>query len=137
MMRAPNACANPLSTSTGSAAPPETQTRSVDVSATPGPALSIATYMVGTPSKTVTRSRSITFSAVAASKRGIRVMQAPASTAVFSPQVWPKAWNMGRQPMITSSGLRSSRLVAVTEALARMFAWVSWAPLGVPVVPEV
>ena len=62
-------------------------------------------------------------------------MQA-AATVVFSPQVWPKAWNMGRQPMITSSGL-FQQASGRHRGVARRLAWVSCAPFGVPVVPEV
>ena len=93
--------------------------------------------MVGTPSNTVTRSRSITCSAAAGLNLGISVRQAPDTTAAFSPQVCPKLWNSGRQPITTSSGPRSSSVVAVTEAFFRMLACVSSAPFGVPVVPEV
>jgi len=99
--------------------------------------LSSAAYIVGTPWKTVTWSRWITSNAVAGSNRGTRVRQAPLPTAAFSPQVWPKEWNSGRQPMTTSSGPRSNRVVADTAALRRRLAWVSSAPLGLPVVPEV
>ena len=133
----PKASSNPRSTSTGSAAPPETQSRNVEVSATSVPACNIATYMVGTPSKTVTPSRSITFSAVAGSNRGISVRHAPDTTAALSPQVCPKLWNSGRQPITTSSGPISISVVVDTVALRCMLAWVSSAPLGVPVVPEV
>ncbi len=133
----PNAFSNPCSTSTGSAAPPETHSRSVDVSGAPAASWSIPTYMVGTPSNTVTLSRSITRSACAALNREISVRQAPDSTAAFSPQVWPKQWNSGRHPITTSSGPSPSSVVAVTEALRRRLACVSSAPLGVPVVPEV
>ena len=63
-------------TSTGIAAPPETQTSSADVSVRSACGwLSIAAYIVGTPSKTVTRSRSRISSALPASKRGISVRQ--------------------------------------------------------------
>ena len=55
-------------------------------------------YIVGTPSKTVTLSRSMISSAFAGSKRGISVRQAPAATAALSPQVCPKEWNSGRRP---------------------------------------
>ena len=58
-------------------------------------------------------------------------------TDAFMPQVRPNTWNSGRQPMITSSGPRSSSVVAVTSALLVRLAWVSSAPLGWPVVPDV
>ena len=65
----------------------------------------MAAYMVGTPSKIVTLSRSMISSALPASNRGSRVSVPPPATAAFSPQVRPKTWNSGRQPMTTSSGL--------------------------------
>ncbi len=78
-------------TSTGIAEPPETHTRRLEVSASSWPgALSIAWYIVGTPSSTVTWSRAMISSAFAGSKRGISVRQAPVATAALSPQVWPK-----------------------------------------------
>jgi len=92
--------------------------------------------MVGTPSKIVTRSRSITLSAAAGSKREINVRHAPVVTAQLSPQVCPNAWNNGRHPISTSCG-PTSNISALTCALRRRFACVSSAPFGVPVVPDV
>src|SRR4030095_13141073 len=136
-MMQPKAASKPRSTSTGSAAPPDTHRRSERTSASPGPGwLSRPTYIVGTPSKTVTRSRWITSSALPGSKRASSVRLAPAPTAALSPQVWPKEWNSGRQPITTSPGSRRSRVVAVTAALRARLAWVSSAPLGRPVVAE-
>ncbi len=94
-------------------------------------------YIVGTPSKTVTLSRPMTSRAFVASKRGTSVRQAPLSTAALSPQVRPKQWKSGRQPITTSSSLSSTRVSALTAALVIMLAWVSSAPFGWPVVPEV
>ena len=125
-------------TSAGIAAPPEMQARSEDMSAdSASSTCSIPAYIVGTPSKTVTLSRPTTSSALAASKRGMRVRQAPLATAALSPQVRPKQWNSGRQPMTTSSSDSSTRVSAVVRALVIMLSWVSSAPLGWPVVPEV
>ncbi len=98
---------------------------------------SIPEYMVGTPSNTVTWSRPIICSAVAPSKRGRSVRHEPDSTDAFSPQVSPNTWNSGRQPITTSSGVISSRVRAAVRALVSRLAWVSSAPLGEPVVPEV
>ena len=85
---------------------------------------------MGTPSKMVTRSRSITDSALAPSNRGISVSSEPRATAVFSPQVSPKTWNSGRQPMITSSAVFSASVSAVVRQLPARLAWVSSAPFG-------
>ena len=71
------------------------------------------------------------------SNLGSRVRVPPAATVAFSPQVRPNTWNSGRQPIVTSSGPPRSRVRAVRVALRISPAWVSSAPLGRPVVPEV
>ncbi len=125
-------------TSTGMADPPEMQVRRLDMSYDDASSTcSIPAYMVGTPSKTVTWSRPTTSRAFSASNRGMSVRQAPVSTAALSPQVSPKQWKRGRQPITTSSSVSSTRVSALTAALLIMLAWVSSAPLGWPVVPEV
>jgi hypothetical protein len=97
----------------------------------------MAAYMVGTPSKIVTRSRWNMSSALAGSNLGSRVSVLAVATAAFSPQVSPNTWNSGRQPMITSSGLFSISVLEVIVALRTSPMWVSSAPLGRPVVPDV
>ena len=54
--------------------------------------LSILENIVGTPSKSVTWSRSMSDNTASPLKRGNNVMPAPDSTAALSPQVSPKAW---------------------------------------------
>ena len=122
-------------TSTGRAAPPEMQTASVDVS-TSARWLSIAAYIVGTPSNTVTRSRAMISSARPASKRGRRVNRPPTAIVAFSAHVWPKAWKSGSAPSAT---IVSSKPNSATEAstLCVRLPCVSSAPFGVPVVPDV
>jgi len=123
------------STSTGIAAPPDTQIRSEVVSTSSG-SWSIAEYIVGTPSKTVTRSRSMMPRALPASKRGRSESEPPAAIAALSAHVWPKAWNSGSAPSSTASG-PSSKSSRQTATFSVRFVCVSSAPLGVPVVPEV
>ena len=73
---APKASSNPRMTSTGSAAPPDTQRRRQETSKRSRSGwLSRAWYIVGTPSKIVTWSRWMISSALPASKRGIMVRQ--------------------------------------------------------------
>ena len=55
----------------------------------------------------------------------------------FSVQVWPKEWNSGSAPSSTSSSPISPSVPPATKQLRSRLAWVSSAPLGVPVVPEV
>ena len=127
----PNVSSNDRITSTGIAEPPETHSRRLETSRPPASSeCSIPANIVGTPSKIVTLSRSMTDSALAPSNRGIRVSSDPGRTAALSPQVSPKTWNSGRQPMITSSPALSSRVSAVVRALPARLAWVSSAPLG-------
>ena len=58
-------------------------------------------------------------------------------TDAFMPQVRPKTWNSGRHPMITSPGPAVNSVVVATSAFVYRFAWVSSAPFGTPVVPDV
>ena len=97
----------------------------------------MAAYMVGTPSKIATASRSMMSSALAGSNLGSSVSVPAEATVAFSPQVRPKTWNSGRQPITTSSALFFSSVRAVSSALRTRPAWVSSAPFGWPVVPEV
>ena len=86
-----NACSNCFMTSPGIAEPPVTHTRSDDVSASSWPgALSIAWYIVGTPSSTVTRSRAMISSALLGSKRGISVRHAPVRDRGVEPAGLPE-----------------------------------------------
>src|SRR6202012_5857407 len=119
------------STRSGRAAPPEMQVRKLRVA--PGAASdatpSNAEYIVGTPAKTVTPSRSITSRTSRGSKQGISVNVASANTQV-SPTVKPKTWNSGKQPITTSSGPVSTTDRAQTSALRPRPAWVRLRPLG-------
>ena len=134
----PNFSSNPRRISTGSEAPPEMHTRSDAACAgSASGRCSIAAYMVGTPSKIVTASRWMISSALAPSNLGSSVSVPAAATVAFSPQVRPKTWNSGRQPITTSSLLFFSSVCAVSWALRTRPAWVSSAPFGWPVVPEV
>ena len=85
----------------------------------------------------MTPSRSTISSALSPSKRGIMVTQAPAVTAAFIVQVWPKVWNRGSAPSSTSSGEKSPRVLTTVRQFFSRFSWVSSAPFGWPVVPEV
>ena len=60
----------------------------------------------------------------------------PACTALFSPEVRPKTWNSGSAPSVTLLSSASTSSTAISAA-ARRLPWVSSAPLGVPVVPDV
>src|SRR5919106_800572 len=107
-MAQPNLSSKPRISSTGMAAPPELQVRRQDASTESAlSACSIALYMVGTPWKIVTWSRSMISSAVSGSKRGSIVTRAPVRTAQFIVQVWPKEWNSGSAPRRVSPGPKS------------------------------
>ena len=98
--------------------------------------LSSATYIVGTPWKTVTRSRSMIAIALPASKRGSSVSVPPTAIVAFNAHVWPKAWKNGSAPRVTLVSSRSNSSTAAATLRIRL-AWVSWAPFGLPVVPDV
>ena len=133
----PNAASKPRRTSTGRAAPPDTHSRRLLTSYSPASGCaSSAEYIVGTPSNTLTRSRWMISSAVPASKRAISDRHAPAAIAALSAHVCPNAWNSGSAPRSTSSGPRE-KMPVIASTLRRRLAWVSSAPLGRPVVPEV
>ena len=76
-------------------------------------------------------------SALFGSKRGISDRQAPTRTELLSPHVWPNVWNSGSAPSSTSSSDASASLVAEMSQFVWRLSWLSSAPLGVPVVPDV
>ena len=89
-------------TSTGIAAPPETQSRSDEVSSCSRSGwLSIAAYIVGTPSKTVDLVALDDLQRLAGIEARDQRQAAAAEIVAFSPQVWPKEWNSGSAPSIT------------------------------------
>ena len=51
--------------------------------------------------------------------------------------VWPKEWKSGRAPRTTSPALTSEVVREAMSALRERLKWVSSAPFGLPVVPEV
>ena len=119
-MIAPKASSKARISSTGSDEPPDTHSRSVERSALSRVSqCSIALYIVGTPMKTVTSSRSMISSALAGSKRGISVTVAPLAIAAFIVQVWPKEWNSGSAPSSTSSGDEAAEDLRRGLAVAR------------------
>src|SRR3954454_5464241 len=113
------------------------QTRSEEVSyVSLSGALSIAAYIVGTPSNAVTRSRSMISRALLALKRGINDSVAPAATAAFIAQTCPNAWKSGSAPSTTERASKPNRSSA-TSTFRPRFAWVSSEPFGLPAVPDV
>src|SRR3954464_979895 len=137
-MMQPNLSSKERISSAGIAAPPDMQIRSDEQSALSHDAeWSIALYIVGTPWKRVALSRSMISSALSGSKRGSIVTVAPTLTALFIVQVWPNEWKSGSAPSSTSSLLISPSFCDTPAELRYRFAWVSSAPFGCPVVPEV
>ena len=116
----PNFSSKARISSAGMAAPPDMQSRSVEVSAlSADSAWSIPLYIVGTPWKIVTRSRSMISSAFSGSKRGSIVTVLPLATLEFIVQVCPKEWKSGRAPSRTSSSESSASVVAAVPQLRR------------------
>ena len=93
-------------------------------------------YMLGTAASTDTRAASIRLSAWSGVKRGSKATVAQAAKAAFIDTVWPKAWNRGRPPKMTSSAVKPKTFTQL-RAFEKIFAWLRVAPFGRPVVPEV
>ena len=110
----PKRSSNRRITSSGIAAPPEAHSSRRDASTSPSSA-TMAANMVGTPSKRVTRSRSMISSARPASNRGRSVRQPPTLIIKLSPHVCPKEWNTGRAPsaMLAAVAANSPRAASV------------------------
>ncbi len=92
--------------------------------------------MLGTPRKTVAPCRAIAWVTSLGSKRATGTRAKPCSKGVSIPTVAAKAWNMGNTTSTRSSWVKLSAS-ATLAVLASRLAWVSIAPLGRPVVPEV
>jgi hypothetical protein len=93
-------------------------------------------YIVGTPSKTVTRSRAMTSSTFAGSNRVTSDIVQPKRMQTLSWLDRPKTWNSGSATTTMSSGSIPNTRPGVS-AFISSWKCVSSAPLGVPVVPEV
>ena len=118
---------------------------------------SISRDMLGTPVNTDTPSVSISLSAVAASQRYISTRPPPAIVTVCITQLQPVTWNSGTGSRAFTSAAgeagsspsvaraaRMARAASPQAAMKTMFIrlcttarWVSCAPLGDPVVPDV
>ena len=98
-----NTSLNRSSTATGSDAPPETHSRSSGSWSALAAASSSPMYIVGTPWKTVTFSRTIRSIAASPVNRASSTSVPPSRNVPFMPTVWPNVWNSGRQPITTSS----------------------------------
>ena len=93
--------------------------------------------MVGTPAKTVTRWASSSSSAWRGSKRGSSTSVAPMEKPALRFTVAPKVWNSGSATRwVSSPGWEPKRRLQV-RAFITWLEWLSSAPLGCPVVPEV
>ena len=99
---------------------------------------SSAWNIVGTPGKARGRLLVIVFSTCPASKRGSITIRPPFTTVRFNTQVLAKTWNSGNAPSTLSGSFGSKGSIMSTWiALLARLAWLSIAPLGVPVVPPV
>jgi len=93
-------------------------------------------HIVGTPRKTWTFSRANRSRAAFASNRSTRATDAPAASVMFSAADMPKTCASGAPPNTTSSCVTASSLPSVVATM-RSPVWVSSAPFGPPVVPDV
>jgi hypothetical protein len=93
-------------------------------------------YIVGTPWKMVTFSRTIRSIAASPVNRASSTSVPPSRKVPFMPTVWPNVWNSGRQPSTTSS----ARTRGVEDVHGRVHHQVEvgeQGALGLPVVPLV
>ena len=99
------------------------------------PASSIMRYMAGTPTKALDRLDSMASRASVGRNLGSRYIRTPrAANMSMAPK--PAMWAMGSPH--TTSPLRMIRDTLRSEpALPSSACWVSCAPLGFPVVPDV
>ena len=94
--------------------------------------------MVGTPAKSVMASRSMISKADFGSKRGNNEKLPPAAMVAFWMQVCPNEWKRGSVASALSSLRSSSTSLGTTNAqLRKRLLWLSSAPFGCPVVPDV
>jgi hypothetical protein len=96
----------------------------------------MASSIVGTAKNEFTRCSSMTRSVSAGSNRRTITAQPPRSSAGFTVPLSPPMWNSGASASVRSTGVKS-RPSAWLTAFHVMLPWVSTAPLGRPVVPEV
>ena len=121
----------------GSGAPAAPIVRSADRSRVVKPgSRAIASSIVGTAKKEVTRCCSITASVSAGSNRRTTTAHPPPSRAGLTVPLRPPMWNSGARARVRSACAKSIPMDWLT-AFHVMLPWVSTAPLGRPVVPDV
>jgi hypothetical protein len=96
----------------------------------------IASSIVGTAKNEFTRCASMTSSVPAASNPRTTTAHPPRSRVGFTVPLSPPMWNSGASARVRSSAVKSIPRPWLT-AFQVMLPWVSTAPLGRPVVPEV
>ena len=96
-------------------------------------------YSVGTPGIQEGLRFLITSISSGISGFGTSTISPPSDTASPAISVRPYTWNIGSAPSTRSSGLRPrvGKKVRIWAIFAEILPWVSSAPFGVPVVPEV
>ena len=130
---AENAALNRSSTATGSERPAgDAQPQPRAAGRPSAPPRAAPMYMVGTPWKTVTFSRTISSIAASPVNRASSTSVPPRRNVPFMPTVCPNVWNSGRQPSTTSSGVTSLASKTLTVAFITRFRWVSSGALGLP-----
>ena len=83
----------------------------------------------------MTRSRAISSRTASGTTSRTTIVRAPTAMPA-SAQLVPPTWNSGMATMFTASRVNPKAAVAAALWAARL-RWVSMAPLGDPVVPEV
>ena len=96
----------------------------------------MALNMDGTPNMTVTRWRAMSSSTLSGSKAPVRTIVPPFMTMGRDTMLSAATWNSGAHTSATSSDARSVSTRTLTQFHV-MLPWLSVAPLGRPVVPDV
>ena len=141
-MSTPKRALNSRRISTGSEAPPETATSMFSAifstsTSPPSSAPRSPQYIVGTPAKKVMSSFCSRSTAACGSKRGTRKRVEPEANPAFICTEEPKEWNSGSVTRCRSPVGRTPSIRLHSRALSTRLEWLSSAPLGWPVVPEV
>ena len=93
--------------------------------------------MLGTPRKIVARVAAMASATWTGSNFGTGAIAEPLSSGTIIPAVAAKAWNIGKTTRKVSVPGASLRASITESALEMRLRWVSMAPFGRPVVPDV
>jgi hypothetical protein len=131
MIECPNFRSKRRMTSSGIAAPPDTQKRRPRKQGTSASGSRRSTlYMLGTSGRTVTPADSMVRATASGSNFTSGTSENPPTSGETSPTVAANAWNIGRTTSTTSRPASKPMVRITLDALADRLRWVSIAPFG-------